>query len=111
MGLKNTWRVGREEEDFALAQLLAKKYTLIDRNKKYFGIEVDLVVRDSEGCLAVVEVKSAPREAFESVRLSQSQRQRYRRVLKYLCEVEPTYGLLVFSDVKQEIISVHMMFE
>ncbi|MCE3010159.1 MAG: YraN family protein [Proteobacteria bacterium] len=111
MGSKSTCSRGREEEAFALRYLVSRGYQWIAQNKKYFGIEVDLILRDPDGSLVLVEVKSMPIENFESHRLSKFQRARYQKVISYLSEVEPTFGLLVFVNLASEKIMTHLMFE
>ena len=49
---------GSKGEDLAVSHLLGNGYTVLDRNFKCRGGEVDIVARDSRGVIVFVEVKT-----------------------------------------------------
>lgn len=69
-----------------------KNLKILGRRLKIFGVEIDVIARNSCGVLVLVEVKSLQRGEWLENRLSLRQLQRLRRVAQALAEGVPWLG-------------------
>ena len=74
-------QLGRDGEDVAARYLRRRGYTLLDRNRRSEGGEIDIVARDREGAIVFVEVRTrrgrgAALAALESVDSAKQERLR-----------------------------------
>lgn len=72
---------GAREETLALRYLEARGLSLIERNVRARGGELDLVMRDDRGALVIVEVRKRSHTGFGSAAESVDVRKRARIVL------------------------------
>ena len=72
---------GSREEDLALRHLLSQGLQLVARNVRSRGGELDLVMRDRDSTLVIVEVRKRTHRAFGSAAESVDARKRRRIVL------------------------------
>lgn len=72
---------GSREEDLALRHLQSRGLELVARNVRARGGELDLVMRDRDSTLVIVEVRKRSHRAFGSAAESVDARKRQRIVL------------------------------
>jgi Holliday junction resolvase-like predicted endonuclease len=83
--------------------LRSRGYEVLFHNVEIFGIQIDLIVRDGDGMLTVVEVKSASRV----VHVPPRQRRRLLRICSFLAGWEPVELVLaVFDGQKADLLPV-----
>ncbi|MCL2852252.1 MAG: YraN family protein [Defluviitaleaceae bacterium] len=61
---KDRRKLGRIGEDIAADYLACKGYRVLARNYRRNGAEIDIICRESDGCLVFVEVKSRTYSTF-----------------------------------------------
>jgi len=76
-GLRNQ-ALGQQGEQAAAAFLLQQGYTVLERNFKSRGGEVDIVVKDRQGCIAFVEVKTRRNLAYGVPQLAVTPRKQHQ---------------------------------
>ena len=105
----------RQSEEKAARWLRRKDFCILGRNRRFFGVEIDILARkaESEGnseTYYLVEVKSVARRRYEAgyPPLSYRQWERYIQAYRQWCSEigktpEVRFSLLIF-DEKQEMI-------
>ena len=73
--------VGVQGEEFAVAHLLRNGYTVLERNFRSRGGEVDIVARDRDDCIVFIEVKTRRNLAYGLPQLAVNQRKQ-RQIAK-----------------------------
>lgn len=101
--MKRLYRVktGREGEDFAVAELESKGWTICERNWRRKEGEIDIIALDGE-TLVFVEVKNWPSGQFDDLErvINAEKRQRMIQVAEmYIAENPEHSGRLVRFDV------------
>lgn len=72
---------GAKGEELAAAHLLRNGYKILERNFRSKGGEVDIVAKDSDGCIVFVEVKTRRNLAYGLPQLAVTQRKQ-RQIAK-----------------------------
>lgn len=76
-GVRNQ-ALGQQGEQVAAAFLKQQGYTVLERNFKSRGGEVDIVARDRQGCIAFVEVKTRRNLAYGVPQLAVTPRKQHQ---------------------------------
>ncbi len=76
-GVRNQ-ALGQQGEEAAAVFLKQQGYTILERNFKSRGGEVDIVARDRQGCIAFVEVKTRRNLAYGVPQLAVTSRKQYQ---------------------------------
>ncbi len=87
---------GQESEQIAQRHLLSAGWEIVATNKKISHVQVDILARDSQGLLHIVEVKSAG--SLERGLLSRRQRHRLESALLSLAQIEPVELLVIVVE-------------
>ncbi|MEG0070910.1 MAG: YraN family protein [Raoultibacter sp.] len=100
---KNTHnkKLGLKGENAAVLFLERRGYEIIDRNWTCPGGEADIIVRDDEGTLVFVEVKtrSDVDKGFPSEAVTAAKRKRYEKIAAYYLNDNPLADICVRFDV------------
>lgn len=89
-------RPGFKTECEAVDHLRNKGWKVARQDLRILGVQVDILARNLQGELVLVEVKSM--RAFDFDVISHQQLRRLQKVQEYLCEREPTHLLVMVRE-------------
>lgn len=108
MKTKSNNEIGKAAEDLVARGFGSFGFQVLSRNMKVLGVEVDLIVKDIESRISIVEVKSLSSDLFSSNRVSKKQKKRLVRAAQALSDSyhAPVDLKFAFCHTKSGLVEV-----